>query len=383
MANALEQNLLQLKSRVQNGPVGQFFSWWSEELKQALPQPWQEKLQHAMRRLTFEVRNGSLRLAVDENRHLEDLGELPATPDMSLRKQQAEDLAQQHDMSEAPCFLLIDSDQFLVKEITLPMAAEPNLRQVLTFEMDRQTPFKASGVYFDWQILERGNTGGQLRLNLYVIPRGEVDAAIKELGELGSQLSGIDIREDRYTLGVNLLPQEQRYRVVNRKARTNYILAGAVVLLLVLAMTFSLYLRKHQVAELEDAIADVRGEANQVARIRSQIEGASEAAGFLATRRAESPLAVELLSAVTRILPDDTYLDRLVINKSSVQMQGKSQNAQRLIELVNESAFLEAASFRGSTRLDARTGLEIFEINAQISTIPQVSATGGSDGSGA
>ena len=383
MANALEQNLLQLKSRVQNGPVGQFFDWWIEELKQALPEKWQEKLQHAMRRLTFEVRNGSLVLAADENHLLSGLGELPASPDKSLQKQQVEDLVEQNDMSQAPRFLLIDADRFLVKEISLPVAAEPNLRQVLTFEMDRQTPFKASGVYFDWKILERGRAGGQLSLMLYVIPRAEVDGNVEALGDLGKQLSGIDIRDEGQTLGVNLLPQEQRHRVVNRKARTNYILAGAVVLLLALTMTFSLYLRKHQVAELEDAIADVRGEANQVARIRSQIEGASEAAGFLATRRAESPLAVELLADVTRILPDDTYLDRLVINKSSVQMQGKSQNAQRLIELVNESGFLEAASFRGSTRLDARTGLEIFEINAQISASHQVSDAGESDGSGA
>ena len=383
MANALQQNLLQLKSRVQNGPAGQFFGWWVEELKQALPEPWQEKLQHAMRRLTLEVRNGSLVLAVDENRQLTELGELPASPDKGLQKQQVEDLVDHNDMSEAPRNLLIDAGRFLVKEISLPMAAEPNLRQVLTFEMDRQTPFKASGVYFDWKILERGGAGGQLTLMLYVIPRAEVDNNVEALGDLGKQLSGIDIREEDKTLGVNLLPQEQRHRVVNRKARTNFVLAGAVVLLLAVTMTFSLYLRKHQVTELENAIADVRGEANQVARIRSQIEGASEAAGFLATRRAESPLAVELLADVTRILPDDTYLDRLVINKSSVQMQGKSQNAQRLIELVNESAYLEAASFRGSTRLDARTGLEIFEINAQISDNPQVSATGDSDGSGA
>lgn len=377
MANALEQNILQLKSRVQNGPVGQFFRWWVEELRQALPQPWQEKLQHATRRLTFELREGSLVLAVDENHHLQELGELPASADESLRKQQVEDLSGQNDMSEASRFLLIDSSRFLIKEVSLPMAAEPNLRQVLTFEMDRQTPFKASNVYFDWHVLERGGTGGQLRLSLYVIPRAEVDSTLKELGGLGKQLSGIDIREDRNTLGMNLLPAEQRHRVVNRKARTNYLLVGAVVLLLVLSMAFSLYLRKHQVAELEDAIANVRGEANQVARIRSQIEGASEAAGFLAMRRAESPLAVELLADVTRILPDDTYLSRLVINKTSVQMQGQSQNAQRLIELINESGFLEAASFRGSTRLDARTGLEIFEINAQISN------AGGSDGSGA
>jgi general secretion pathway protein L len=77
-------------------------------------------------------------------------------------------------------------------------------------------------------------------------------------------------------------------------------------------------------------------------------------------------LAIELLADVTRLLPDDTYLDRLVIGASSVQMQGKSQNAQQLIEKVNESDMLEDAAFRGSTRLDARSGLEIFEVNAQI-----------------
>ena len=55
-----------------------------------------------------------------------------------------------------------------------------------------------------------------------------------------------------------------------------------------------------------------------------------------------------------------------MINKSSVQIQGKSRNAQQLIEVVNKSPLLYAAAFRGSTRLDARSGLEIFEINAQV-----------------
>ena len=39
---------------------------------------------------------------------------------------------------------------------------------------------------------------------------------------------------------------------------------------------------------------------------------------------------------------------------------------QQLIELVNQSDLLEDASFRGSTRLDTRTGLEIFEVNAGL-----------------
>jgi general secretion pathway protein L len=146
----------------------------------------------------------------------------------------------------------------------------------------------------------------------------------------------------------------------------NLALGAACAVLLAMVMAQSIYLREHQVAELEEAIAEVQGEAREVMKIKKQIEESSEAAGFLATRRAEVPLAIEVLADITRILPDDTYLDRLVITNSSVQLQGKSQNAQRLIELVNESGLLDEAAFRGSTRLDARSGLEIFEVNAEI-----------------
>jgi len=363
MANALEQKARELWSRVQTGPVGKFFDWWLTELRLAMPASWQEKLQHAMRRVSMELNGNDLAIGVDENRRLRQLDELPLSSDSAMQRQEVEDLLEQNDLAEAPVFVLLDHAAVLAREVSLPLAAEPNLPQVLAFEMDRQTPFKASAVYYDWRILERG---AQLRLMLYVVPRVEVDTVVKKLADRGFPLAGVDIRNGANTLGLNLLPADQRVRVVNRKARLNLALAAAAVVLLAVVMAESLYLREHQVSELEEAIASVQGEARQVAAIRKRIEDTSEAAGFLATRRAESPLAVELLADITRILPDDTYLDRLVIGKNSVQIQGKSQNAQRLIELVNESGLLNAASFRGSTRLDARSGLEIFEINAEV-----------------
>jgi general secretion pathway protein L len=159
-------------------------------------------------------------------------------------------------------------------------------------------------------------------------------------------------------------------RSANPRTRLNLALGVACVALLALVMAQSLYLRAHQVSELEAAIAEVQDEAREVAQIRKQIEDASQAAGFLASRRAELPLAIEVLADVTRTLPDDTFLDRLVIGAATVQMQGKSRNAQQLIEKVNESPLLDAAAFRGSTRLDARSGLEIFEVNASVVPAP-------------
>ncbi len=369
MANAFQDKLQQLWAQVRTGPAGKFFHWWFDELRQSLPAPWQQKLQHALRRVTFVLAGDSLIVGMDENARQQSLDSFAVDQDVSLQQQQLSRLLVRHDLSESPRFLLLERDTILSKEMTLPMATESNLLQVLTFEMDRQTPFKATDVYFGWKIRDRNGKTGQITLEIYVVPRKQVDKAIHYLSSRGLSLMGVDVLEDSKTMGLNLLPAGQRVREVNRKMRMNFVLAGAAVVLLALLMTQSLYLRSHQVVELETAIAEVRGEARLVQRIKEQIRDTSEAAGFLTVRRDASPLAIELLADITRLLPQDTYLDRLVINQTGVQMQGKSQNAQRLIERVNQSELLDDAAFRGSTRLDARTGLEIFEINAKISRV--------------
>ena len=133
-------------------------------------------------------------------------------------------------------------------------------------------------------------------------------------------------------------------------------------------MAQSLWLREHQVNVLGAAIDDVRAEAQAVQQIRKQIDDASEAAGFLQVRKIENGYKVEMLAEISRILPQDTFLDRLSMQEGTVQMQGKSGNAQSLIELINASPYFENASFRGPTRLDTRSGKEIFDLNAEITT---------------
>ena len=369
MLKVLEEKLMQLISWLKAGPAGAFFRWWIEELRQAMPVAWQQKLQHALRRVTLALDGDAIEVSVDENRVLRSLEVFSSVQDPTLQKRQVESLLVKNELQEAPRFLLLELESVLNTRIKLPLAAESNLAQVLSFEMDRQTPFKASDVYFDWKILERGGESGQLRLEMFVAPRTEVDKAVNALTSRGFQLAGVDIVDGDRSLGLNLLPMDRRVRKINPKTRLNLALGALSVVLLALVMTQSLYLRAHQVAELEQAIAGVQGEAREVMRIKKQIEESSEAAGFLANSRAETPLAIEVLADITRILPDDTYLDRLVITNSSVQMQGKSQNAQRLIELVNSSALLDNAAFRGSTRLDARSGLEIFEVNAEVAKV--------------
>jgi len=381
MALALDNKLQEWRSRVQASPISAYWRWWLRELKGIMPESWRERLQHAMRRVTLQVEDGMIGFGVEENNHIEWQKSFSLSQDGDLQKQQLRDLFAQQELLEVPRVLMLESSGVLRKEVRLPLAAESNLRQVLRFEMDRQTPFRAEDVYFDWRILGHDKEAGQVRIDLAVAPRSSIDATCQTLSSRGLGVSCVDIMEDEQSLGLNLLPPDRRIRVINRRARINQLLAIAAVALLALIMVLSLYLRAHQVAELELAIEDVRAEALRVQRIRDQINDTTESAGFLAQRRIASPMVVDVLADVTQTLPDDTYLDRLVVGQNTVQMQGKSRNAQQLIEQVNESGLMGAAAFRGSTRLDARTGLEVFEINADVK--PQGPVTGpASEGEG-
>ena len=75
-------------------------------------------------------------------------------------------------------------DEALVRRVTMPAATEENLRQVLEFEMDRLTPFRADEVYFDYRVVSRDVAAGQLVIQLAVARREAVDARVRELRTL-------------------------------------------------------------------------------------------------------------------------------------------------------------------------------------------------------
>jgi len=363
-----------------NGPAGEFFAWWMGELKQLLPESWQARLRLATRRLSMEVSDTSLKLGIQESHQINPLETILLDQDAALAQKQIKTLLDQDDLHELPRFLVLDNKWVLHKQLKLPVAAEANLQQVLSFEMDRQTPFRASEVYFDWRMLPPGAEPGEIRLELVVAPRRAVDPLLEKLAARGLAPEGIDVEKEGHCLGLNLLPADLRHHTINPKTRLNYGLAGAVLLLLIVVMTQSLGARAERVTELEQAIAEVQDEARRVQRLKTQVEDTSDAASFLARKRSMMPLAVEVLAEVTRTLPDGTYLDRLVVSEDSVIMQGKSGNAQQLIELVNKSAMFKEAAFQGSTRLDSGSGLEIFEVSSSIKKEqPAKSATGASE----
>ncbi len=366
MAIAIKNTLQGIRHRFSSGPAGQFFGWWTNELANALPAQFRERLQYARRKLLMTVDAEGIGLSIEDFDSVQSLDSLPADQDAQIQQQRVRELLLQHELTEVSRELLLPEAVVLRTEVVMPLAAEAGLRQALVYEMDRHTPFQADEVFYNWRVLSRDRDAGQLRFELFATPREPVEEQIESLKRLGLAPTGVDILTDDGPMGINLLPEELRFHIVNQQVRANWVISAVVAFLLLFVMAQSLWLRDHQVQSINEAIEDVRAEAMAVQQIRKQIEDAAEAAGFMQAHKIENGYKLKTLAELTQILPDDTFLDRLTLNGSEAQMQGKSSNAQKLIELMNDSPYFENASFRGPTRLDSRSGKEIFDLVVNI-----------------
>jgi general secretion pathway protein L len=364
MAIALNNTIQNLGYRFANGPVGQFLNWWRGELRNAMPARFRARMQYARRRLLIQAGAGEIALSIDNSEVIQSLDSFSTAQDAQLQQQRVRELLQQHELSEVSRDLLLPESVVLRTEVVMPLATEANLRQALAYEMDRHTPFNAEEVFYNWRNLSRDRESGQLHFELYVTPREPVEAQVELLRQLGLAPTGVDVATADGPLGINLLPGAMRFHIVNKQVRMNWIIGSLTALLIAFVMAQSLWLREHQVKAVGEAIESVRAEALTVQQIRKQIDDANEAAGFLQNRKIQNGYKIEVLAELTRLLPENTYLDRLTMNAGTTQVQGKSDNAQSLIEIINDSPYFENASFRGPTRLDNRSRKEIFDLSA-------------------
>ena len=207
-----------------------FWTWWIAELISLLPSNLQSTLSQRNQRDFVELDNDAYivhRGTIIGNR------ELDRTP---LTIAERSDVKLPAGAKEI--VVLLPADKVLVRSMTLPLAAEENLREVLSFEMDRQTPFSADQVYYDCIVTSRNTSRKTLSVELVLAPRNSVDALLDALADSGLSADILSTRDSSGTamLPVNLLSRRKRSNNNKVAERLNAALATVTVLLLITAI---------------------------------------------------------------------------------------------------------------------------------------------------
>lgn len=352
-ADALTPLLGRLRARYQQSRLPAFLAWWFGELRGLLPQRWQAYLRVQQTQIHLRVTPEGVQVEADDGGEPKPLGRIPGAPppDALQLAELAGDAG-----TRLPRTLLLPAEAVLLRRLSFPAAAAGNIRALVGFEIDRQTPFRPDQVEFDCRVLPADKGARQVSVELAVVTRERLDRELAALGALAAGLDAVDLAHGAGRAGFNLLPAPRRRPKDYRPLLINLAMLAFSALMLLLAMGQLVDNRRAAVEALQAEVEERRVEARRTSQLRKTLEEAAAAANFLAEHKTQRPTTIGLLRDLTDILPDDTFLERLTIAGPDLSLTVQSASAAKLIQLFQASPGFADPTLLGAVQPDSRTG---------------------------
>lgn len=368
--------------------AGGFFAWWGRSLLAWLPRRLRLALGLDRGRLLLQPHGTGaqveVQLRLQDGEGVRDIANIPQALDGSLYDAGMHADDGRHDADEGvdalagllppnladlPRWLLLPAASGLRRRLVLPAAAGDRLRDVVAFEIDRQTPFTADAVAYDARVLERRDGDGQIIAELVVVPNDLLVAQQRALGPLAGNLAGIDVAAtDGPPLDVNLLPPDQRRQQSDPWRLWNWVL-GLVALVAIVAMLWQVLDNRDRAEQVLQAQANREAlQARTVSLQRQQLVDLVQGRAFLDQRRNSRPTSIEVLDALSRRLPDNTYLEKLALEDDRLMIIGLSSEASALVGKLEGAKSWRSPALTGALQPDPRTGRDRFTLIADIDT---------------
>lgn len=271
------------------------------------------------------------------------------------------------------CELVLSSEMGLAIPVTLPDAAESNLRGVIGFSMDRYTPFNEQEVHFDVHVLRRDRKAGKLDLMLYVVPRTTLQRVTEQLAAMGLAVSTVDFFVDQsdppLRAGVNLLPAANG-RSSAVRTRFNTLLAVSAFVLLAIAMAIPVYERHQTLRELEQELAALRLPVREAEQLREDVNRRSDTLRIILERRNASPPVLDMLRELTRLTPDEAWAGQIEIKNGRLRITGEAVAGSELMQALTASGYFVDPRFEAPLTQNPRSGRERFVISLAVKESP-------------
>ncbi len=341
-----------------------FFRWWGRELAYWIP----EKI-----RQTLSDKSGYVYLRVKDDLLIFHAGEQEiARFDLATDGQEKWEqlLTDNPELAKSHFVLTLQAGQALAKEIFLPLAAKENLQQVILFELDKLTPFQADQIYFSVKQLGK-EENGQIRVLIVFTPKDKLDGLLSLMQSAQFYPDYVEYvaAPNDYLNELepyNLLPEQQR---PNQSKASRYLTWGLSFLLLLIVttiMVFPLWHESRLIDDLEAQLGKIKKDTHLVQSRQLEIDDVVELTEMLIRHKQDEPSILVLLSALTELIPDDTWLTSFKYKDHKLQIQGQSPSATALISVLEDYPLFSDTRFVSPLTQDKKTGLERFQISVKV-----------------
>ena len=345
-----------------------FFLWWGRELSfwipERLKQVLSDKTGYVFLHVTAEKIKFSSLIA----------GQSKTIVELAFNEQgltQAQKLLEENEgVKNAHLILRLDSEQAIKKIIYLPAAAKENIKKVISFEIDKYTPFNNDQVYFALKLLGK-EENGQIKVLLVVTPREVLDAIYLQLNSAEIYPDIVDYVEEanNFTEDLeiyNLLPEWER-PVKNKIVQTLTGLFSFILIVLTVAvLVFPVWHEAQNVDTLRQQIKQLKNETEFVQSRQLEIDQIVDETDQLNKVKENTPVLLEIINTLSHSIKDDTWMTHLQFKQGRLQLQGQSPTAEALIGVLEASPLFSNVRFVSPLTKDKRTGLERFQISINV-----------------
>ncbi|MCU7846060.1 MAG: PilN domain-containing protein [Candidatus Thiodiazotropha sp. (ex Monitilora ramsayi)] len=338
-----------------------FFTWWGEELSSLLPEF-----------LLTLFRNGKpVKLYyAEETLRLVNHGVTgEEVHNNFLDGIDFEDTDQKRVLTGASeVRLCLEKKKYLIKKVTLPIETEENLREVLSFEMDRQTPFTANQVYYDYVVSGRDKKARTLEVTLVLAPIERLTYALDVLQENQIVINAISPCEEHIGIfnRVNLLPPEKRQKPKKGFRYINYFLLLILFLLLLANLALPIWQKSTYAKKLEMEVDEFKQKSAEAVALRKKVDQAKLENKFLEEKKRDTFQILQILNELTMVVPDDTWVSNFEVRDKEVHLHGQSVASASLISLIDASQLFNNVSFRSPVTQNRKNNTERFHISAEL-----------------
>ncbi|MBN0987523.1 PilN domain-containing protein [Amphritea pacifica] len=335
-------------------------SWWFGQLGQMLPARIRAGWQQDSFSLILELQNQQLSISAGQQHWTLpspwDTSSLPETLKQVIAKAQNATLS-------------LADDMILQTRVSVPRNARDYIDNVVRFEMDRLTPFRADQVYFDTGPVTDEPGKEQCHTELYLIPKEQLQTILNQLEQLGITPDRIIPQGflNQHDSHLNLLPQSDEASRRSRYLRFQFGLVSLNLLLLITVVSLPLAQKQTQIEQLTEAVAQLRSQAEEVFQIREERQTLFQQQQNYVDIKQQQSSVLSLIDELTRLLPDEVWLSKMSMQGRSLRIQGEADNASELIALLQNSGKLTDVSFFSPVTQDPRSGKERFMISARQS----------------
>lgn len=246
--------------------------------------------------------------------------------------------------------------------IELPASAGPALSQIMPHQIQRLVPLGGDEIRFDYRLEPAPARNGELRVRVFVAKLASIEKALglaRAAGLRPSVVSAAPEGEARPPI----FWRREGEADANRRLRRRLEFAA----LIVLAVAYALYI--HRLDRMRDGLAGELAEARSrvagISSLAAKVSRIEAAASFIDGRR-DAARPLEIVDALTRLVPTDSWVDHLTLRGPSIEMTGYSPHASDLVARVEASELFINPQFRSPITLAPNKRLERFNLSLDV-----------------